>query len=671
ICGKLKICKSYKNIFFYRFHVSLGLLNYKRAMKTHTVILITSILTYFGARSCYGLMDWFFGKNSESQHENKPGPASIATGNVAFEMKLTDEKFLSQAGFKDLSALDTCHHQVVAELKSSCSSLAEEDIGKLAVQLLNCQLQAENRQTFPCYPSMTIGECTKDMDPTMWNSYQIVSNRARAICYQTRQQQFRMNTELTVNKMLHASQSQLNAMNELNDGQEKLGALTSDTMRKMFEGQQELVSNEQLIKAEQAHVQEYIAMNLKELTDEKALISSGNKALADMAEQIKGKLEKTSSQIASQDEAQRAAHEEILQDLANMREKARKVWEKIDQSSKDMMRHQNETAQQYQLTLENLRKVNDTINFLLKTVSVMQQGFDQKLGWFANILGGTGDKVLFLYTLTTHFLFALAVAVTMIFLHTPLYSRLLVLILLPLNAISEIKQGQSLSFTNLTVLVPVIVAGSWFLKVSVRKCLERKKSSMKASNASLGLSMSPIVPSESTAATTINATVNSTDTSQPESNVAGDSTRQDLSWDYNSTDMPQFMEPPHDPLSTPMYQPMTPMPDDSLVLGDFGMTPNKDNVHLVKRHLLETLDHPSQKRGSRSCSPAPNRSLKATAKNRNRSVTPVRPASRNNSRSSTPKKATCAGFTKAGAPCKLTCVEGGEMCYRHTFGASK
>lgn len=32
--------------------------------------------------------------------------------------------------------------------------MGEEDLGKMAVALLNCQSRAENRPTFPCTPDM-------------------------------------------------------------------------------------------------------------------------------------------------------------------------------------------------------------------------------------------------------------------------------------------------------------------------------------------------------------------------------------------------------------------------------------------------------------------------------------------------------------------------------------
>lgn len=53
------------------------------------------------------------------------------------------------------------------------------------------------------------------MDANTWNSYHIISNRARSICYATRQQQFRQKTEYTVNQLAHQAENQMELMNNL------------------------------------------------------------------------------------------------------------------------------------------------------------------------------------------------------------------------------------------------------------------------------------------------------------------------------------------------------------------------------------------------------------------------------------------------------------------------
>lgn len=48
-----------------------------------------------------------------------------------------------------------------------------------------------------------------------WNSYHIISNRARSICYATRQQQFRLKTEYTVNQLAYQAENQMHLMNQV------------------------------------------------------------------------------------------------------------------------------------------------------------------------------------------------------------------------------------------------------------------------------------------------------------------------------------------------------------------------------------------------------------------------------------------------------------------------
>lgn len=64
------------------------------------------------------------------------------------------------------------------------------------------------------------------MDPDTWNAYHIVSNRARSVCYATRQQLFRRRAELTVNALISTASSQLDAMKDLQVESAPPGSLT-------------------------------------------------------------------------------------------------------------------------------------------------------------------------------------------------------------------------------------------------------------------------------------------------------------------------------------------------------------------------------------------------------------------------------------------------------------
>lgn len=76
---------------------------------------------------------------------------------VPYELSERDEKFLEEARKLDnskLSDLDLCHHRVLLTLKSKCNDMNSEQIGKLAVMLLNCQSYSEGRPIYQCNDNM-------------------------------------------------------------------------------------------------------------------------------------------------------------------------------------------------------------------------------------------------------------------------------------------------------------------------------------------------------------------------------------------------------------------------------------------------------------------------------------------------------------------------------------
>lgn len=76
---------------------------------------------------------------------------------VRFEIPIENEHFLKE-GLALIGApkeaLDLCTHRVIMTLKKNCNQLSLEESGKLAVMMLNCQLEIEGRMTFPCKPEM-------------------------------------------------------------------------------------------------------------------------------------------------------------------------------------------------------------------------------------------------------------------------------------------------------------------------------------------------------------------------------------------------------------------------------------------------------------------------------------------------------------------------------------
>ena len=69
------------------------------------------------------------------------------------------------------------------------------------------------------------------MDPDAWNAYHIISNRARSVCYATRNQQFRLKTEYLVNQLAHTAGDQMDFLERLKvlDSASKLTVFILDT----------------------------------------------------------------------------------------------------------------------------------------------------------------------------------------------------------------------------------------------------------------------------------------------------------------------------------------------------------------------------------------------------------------------------------------------------------
>jgi hypothetical protein len=76
----------------------------------------------------------------------------------------------------------------------------------------------------------------------------------------------------------------------LQEGQQKLELLTASTMESVSLGQQSLMNQQEKLRTAQHNIQDFVALNLRQLTREKALIAAGHHELAKMTEDIKKKL---------------------------------------------------------------------------------------------------------------------------------------------------------------------------------------------------------------------------------------------------------------------------------------------------------------------------------------------------------------------------------------------
>ncbi|KAL5491001.1 hypothetical protein EMCRGX_G016214 [Ephydatia muelleri] len=380
--------------------------------------------------------------SSDSQQQERR-PAALP-----FEISSVEQKFLAEAQqYLDLSPLEQCQHKVITELKDTCADISEEDLAKLSVALLNCQSEIEGRQTFPCTRGMTIAECTSPMSADTWNAYHIMSNRARSVCYSIRQLQFRRQTEMAVNRLSQSTLEQLAAVQDLAHSHVEIKELASSSLKSVREQQDVLLEHQEKMLAAHESVRDRIVQNVRELGEEKALIHSGQLQLANMTQSIKEQLEVAARTL----------------DIVDVRENIKEVWERIDNSTSDLLVLLQKLSSQYEATMRNLELINATIGSMLGVVTNMNGAINSQMGWIVEQVGGTKEALRLLTICSGHLLFLLLATLCVVFVSAPPPSRVALLLMVVGNVVAEVKFGASLSLQSLCLLEAFVVACNWLL----------------------------------------------------------------------------------------------------------------------------------------------------------------------------------------------------------------
>ncbi|CAL8237999.1 unnamed protein product [Boreogadus saida] len=564
-----------------------------------------------------------------------PAIGPTAKDSIPFEMTIADDKFLAEARQMELSPLGSCHYKVVAQLKSTCESLSEEQLAKLGVMLFNCQAQVEGRPTYPCSEEMSIKECTAEMDSDTWNAYHIVSNRVRSVCYGTRQLHFRRKAEMTVNALISTASSQLDAMNELKDGQVELKELTVASLDKLMQGHKALQVQQGVLWEGQGQLERSLDVNLEQLGKEKALIASGQQLVAQLIQGITHRMENVSEQLKGQGSEVQENHKAIIEDLAHVRDKAQDIYHKIDRSMVEFLRYQDTTAQYYTDLMRKLERMNGTLGFMLHYLDGMQNRIEGRLHMIQGYLGWAGLSLAAMCTCVLHAGYLLMGAILLTFLRSPFFSRVTLLFTVSLNAVAEVNQQPALDFTGLSLLILVLTLGHLLVNQLLLTC-----SKMRDKTSCLSLPPGEIV----------------------------EPVNQHVSFEYHSTPLrsecDHLME--QDPLDFFIHGDPCPSADGS---------PNQEPVYLEERFVsvkgTPTQSTPKVMRVSRLSMDVikvvPLRNLGNVFD----SVNDTRNSSFNPSlagNSTLSRRQLCNGITKTGKACKRSATRGHEYCKVHEGG---
>ncbi|XP_019403637.1 PREDICTED: protein brambleberry-like [Crocodylus porosus] len=390
-------------------------------------------------------------------------PLCAAPSPVApFEVAAGDERFLAEARLPDPSALDACHPQVVARLRSSCADMTEEEVAELGVSLFNRQASAEGRRAYPCTAGASLAACTTDMDPGTWNAYRTVSNRARAVCYAARQLRFRRRTEPTVDALASAAAGQLEAMRLLEDGQEEL---TEESLQRVARGQHDLLAEQERLRGSQEQMASSLRGNLEQLAQEEALIASGRQQVAQLIEGIARQMENMSIHLGEQDVELQEGHRAVLADLGRVQSRTRQVYTRIESDLALLQSYQSQAGLYYEELMGKLQRVNRSLGQALGAVEHLQSSVESRLQHIQSVLtwADTGVTMGAISTCTLHAAYFLLAALLVAFLQTPGLPRAALLVLVAANALAELQRAAPLGFPALAALLVLGITGHWLL----------------------------------------------------------------------------------------------------------------------------------------------------------------------------------------------------------------
>ncbi|XP_022667063.1 protein brambleberry-like isoform X3 [Varroa destructor] len=397
------------------------------------LLILYLVVILVEAAAVNGFFSWIIGGDKAPQQTKDFVPTE-----VSFELASTDEKFLAEVkklsleDFND-SALGNCHSRLVLSLKQTCAGLSQEEIGKVAVNLLNCQNFIEKRRQFPCTPSMSLADCTRDMDAPSWTVYQLMSNRALAVCHSVAQHLFRARTELLINRLAEASVQHVGQLREMHEWHNKLRdlqAMADARMSSLSAQHDTMVYNQEALLKRQKQLERALQSNTKYLLEEKEQLEVNSHSLLSLTNEVKSRLDATVDEVKRQEELIHTQRNEMQNTIKKYENSIQAMLENLENRGEIVLAVQDETFARVQKSLESVQRVNDSLDTIGTRLQTIQEDVFGYIEWIqSNLLG----RYELLWSCIVHGLLMLALMSLAAFLRFPILSRLVILIAVPAN----------------------------------------------------------------------------------------------------------------------------------------------------------------------------------------------------------------------------------------------
>lgn len=264
---------------------------------------------------------------------------------IRFELPAETEEFIKE-GLELINAprdaLDICSHRVILHLKKNCNQLSKNEIGKLAVMLMNCEFEAEGREVFPCKPEMSLAQCTLPFDNQLLTIHAIMNNRALAVCAALKQEQFKIATETAVNHLMRLASQQSQVVHESLQNQRRANEISQQNIHEFME-------NHEKIRESQAQITDHTSSAKEQLGE----INSDIQRIYEMNQHTEQKtitIEKLANEIATQ-----------LENSANSIQKQNEEAEEFMRRFKHIMNVISAITHIFELTLSKIEEILDEI----------------------------------------------------------------------------------------------------------------------------------------------------------------------------------------------------------------------------------------------------------------------------------------------------------------------
>ncbi|XP_055388087.1 protein brambleberry-like isoform X2 [Condylostylus longicornis] len=391
------------------------------------------------------ILDWIWPNRNDIEHSDSSSPV------IPFEFSENNDQFIMDIsrvlGIR-LSDLDFCQQRVILSLKNSCNVLTDEELGKLAISLMNCQHVIEKRSVINCSTKVSLSDCISEMNHDIKVSYGNVLSRTKSVCLSIRQNQFRGMTELTINKLilqverLRASQSQLEkaTLNTIED--------ISDNQLKLLEKQSDLLN---LVNSQRNSIEE----NLKEMLREKAVLRSGRADLSLFIGKLKSEIVKNLNELNEQNTETKEIFKDFFDDLVKINEVSTRISKQLLDTNVVVENYTKKTNENFEGAVQKLKYLNEVLQNFVNQIDKLKQNFNANVKWIEPILGAGDDYSHRCSILIIHTLYLLLGMICLIFINASTSSRFLLLGIVLINFVCA---NYDLFNLNLILLLKVLLA---------------------------------------------------------------------------------------------------------------------------------------------------------------------------------------------------------------------